>query len=264
MANQWQRLFITIFSTVLIVDGLILIGQGNIDLGTIFPTILGSASLVYIMFQDRIHSWINQSAYRRKGIQIVSVLSLMLITSIIAFCIWMSCITNSHQTLQRKETELSAIIVLGCKIQNQRPSAMLQTRIDKAIELAKKNPNTMIIATGGKDLRSRSTEAEIIKSELAHYNISKNRILLKNQSTSTFENLYNAKTILQQRNINIETHNIAIVSNDFHMQRVNKIAQKLGYKFPIMIEVTTPAQIRINSWIREYFAFIKGKISREY
>ena len=47
-----------------------------------------------------------------------------------------------------------------------------------------------------------------------------------------------------------------IITNDFHMLRSKMIAKKVGFK-AYGISCNTPNIVKINCYLREYFAFIK-------
>ena len=57
---------------------------------------------------------------------------------------------------------------------------------------------------------------------------------------------------------------IAIVTSDFHTLRAGGIAERRGYGQAFTVGAPTPATIRANAWLREYFAVISGWVLGEF
>ncbi|GHT56727.1 hypothetical protein FACS1894109_06630 [Spirochaetia bacterium] len=90
---------------------------------------------------------------------------------------------------------------------------------------------------------------------LENNGIEKNRIIMEDVSTNTYENLIFSRNLI---NINKK---IVIVSSDFHLFRAKSIARKIGYKDIGGIGSKTPPLLLLNYYVREYFAVIKEVIT---
>jgi uncharacterized SAM-binding protein YcdF (DUF218 family) len=148
------------------------------------------------------------------------------------------------------------IIVLGARVKGTVPSLALQFRIDHAAEYLKKNPDTIVIASGGKGPGEDISEAESIKNELIDHGINESRILLEDKSTTTYENIgFSKKLIPKNAEIGL------VVTNDFHIFRAKMIANNEGLELS-GLPAKTPIQALFKSYVREYLALTKFFILR--
>lgn len=148
------------------------------------------------------------------------------------------------------------LIVLGAQVRGKEPSQSLKMRIDGALNYLKSNPDTIVIASGGKGNGEDISEAEAIKTTMVEGGALEDRILLEDMSTSTFENLKFSKKLIDN-----EKTNVVIVTNNFHIMRACMIAEELGYKNVTGYPVKSNPIILLNCYVREFFAVVKDKIS---
>ncbi|MBY0595359.1 YdcF family protein [Bacillus bingmayongensis] len=140
------------------------------------------------------------------------------------------------------------MILLGAKVKGTEPSYSLQYRIDKAAEYLKAHEQTIVIVSGGKGKGEDISEALAMKKGLMKQSIAEQRIIMEDRSTNTDENIEFSKSLIpanKKKGI--------IVTNDFHMFRSKKIAEKQGLKVE-GLSAKTPKPIMIQSNVREYFA----------
>lgn len=149
-------------------------------------------------------------------------------------------------------SKIPYLIVLGAKVNGEEMSLSLLYRARTALEYLKENPETIVIVTGGKGKGENITEAEALKRFFVKEGIINTRILTEQQSTSTYENIRFAKELY-------DIDEAVIVSNDFHLYRAIKLADKVGIKgFPLAAE--TPKVVKSTLFVREYAAILKMKI----
>lgn len=181
------------------------------------------------------------------------VLSWLLLTGLISF-IWIE--TLVFQSLQSAGNVSSDYaIVLGAGIRGEEPSITLRRRLDRSIEYLAANPNARVIVSGGYGKDTAITEAEVMKRYLIAHGISELRILKEEKSTTSDENLKYTRQLLDQL-YGREVTAIAVITSDYHMFRAKHIASRY-YSEVYGIPSETPAAIRINYAIREYFAVLK-------
>ena len=152
---------------------------------------------------------------------------------------------------------VDAIVVLGAGVNGERPSLSLQTRIDKAEEYLVQHPEIVAVLSGGRGPGEDITEAEAMYRALTANGISKSRLILEENSTSTAENFSESKLLLEAHGVDTEAAVIGVVSNDFHMLRAKYIAGQEGLR-----TVSIPAKLpwlwlEVNYYVREAFAFVK-------
>lgn len=171
--------------------------------------------------------------------------------------------TNANDTSTFNE---DIAIVLGSGIDGKEPTEMLKERLNKTIEYAEKNPNAIIIVSGGQGPDEEISEAEAMKRYLVKNNISKNRIIKEDKSRNTYENIKNSKEIIQ--NMNINNDSIVIISSKFHLYRAIKIcetndikANKIGAN---ILWYTLPgAMLRENISILKFFYIQKTSADKK-
>ncbi len=139
------------------------------------------------------------------------------------FIIVESIIIHGGQT--KPERDADYLLILGAKVNGTQPSLILKYRIDAAVEYLKENPDTMVIASGGKGTDEEISEAQCIYNELVAKGIAADRILLEEASTSTKENL-----IYSSAMFDVKSNSVVITTTDFHVFRAMRLAKACGYQ----------------------------------
>ncbi|MBO1578513.1 YdcF family protein [Bacillus sp. XF8] len=173
--------------------------------------------------------------------------SLILIMIIVGYMSVLQYNIYKHGHMKAPE-DADYMILLGAKVKGTEPSYSLQYRIDKAAEYLKAHEQTIVIVSGGKGKGEDISEALAMKKGLMKQNIAEQRIIMEDRSTNTNENIEFSKSLIpanKKKGI--------IVTNDFHMFRSKKIAEKQGLKVE-GLSAKTPKPIMIQSNVREYFA----------
>jgi uncharacterized SAM-binding protein YcdF (DUF218 family) len=149
--------------------------------------------------------------------------------------------------------EADAAIVLGAAVFGERPSPVLRERINHAIYLYEAGYVDRIIFTGGLGQSARVTEAAASAAYAQARDVPAEAILVETTSTTTRENLRNARVIAAEHNL----HSFLIVSTPFHMKRAVSIAGDLS-----MEAYASPT--RTIRWINVYTksrAFVQEVVS---
>lgn len=152
--------------------------------------------------------------------------------------------------------DVDYMIVLGARLYGDVPSPALHERLKAAEEYLKKDMDLKVIVSGGQGPDEYISEAVAMERYLINSGIDKNRIIIEDKSTSTFENIRNSLNIINEID-NIESPKVLLVSNSFHIFRSKVLADRLGanaYGLPAQV----PPSILIQQYVREYFAVIKS------
>ncbi|MEB3753379.1 YdcF family protein [Acinetobacter sp. MD2(2019)] len=255
------RILLIILGGILCIDSLYLLMLGKIHIGIVLPLFLGSVLICIGLKWSSLHLFLQQHHKTKTLVCIGCGLFAVWLISLAYF----ATILHAQSNNQTTAPNVRAIIVLGSGTIHGKPTPTLALRLDRAAELAMQQPKTLLVLSGGLDFAAKQTEAAIMAKYLHEYypSIALNRMILEDKSTSTELNLKNSALLLQQQQIE-KTMPIAIVTSDFHTLRAHAIAQKQGYTQSVMLGAKTPLQTRYNAWLREYFAFISGKILQEY
>lgn len=154
------------------------------------------------------------------------------------------------------DVKVDYVIVLGARLYGEIPSPALLERLKTAKEYLIENKDVKVVVSGGQGLNEDVAEALAMEKYLIDNGIDKNRIIIEDKSTSTFENLKlsldKIKEVDDKENIEI-----LIASNRYHIFRAKLLAKRLGMN-PYGLPAKTPPIIILKSYIREYFAIIKS------
>lgn len=183
----------------------------GLDMSWMWP--LGGAVLFLAglaCLTDRIPKWIR---YAWRGI----------VCAGIALVLVLECFVVSGM-FQQGPDGLDYLIVLGARVENDgSPSPALRRRLNRTLEYLEKNPETIVIASGGQGSDEVMTEAECIRNELVATGIDESRVLTESRSTKTSENLVFSKELMSSPDAQV-----GLVTNNFHIFRALKLAEKAG------------------------------------
>ena len=107
-----------------------------------------------------------------------------------------------------------------------RISKLLSQRLDKAIDIYRKDPTPpILIPSGGKGSDEVISEAEAMKQYLIEKGIPADMIIKEDRSATTFENLTNSKAIIDAREGRKYT---VLVTSNYHVYRALRYCRKIG------------------------------------
>lgn len=113
------------------------------------------------------------------------------------------------------------VIVPGAGLQNGEPSAMLQSRLDTAVDYLNSNTTADVIVSGGQGADEPTSEALAMYNYLVSHGIGEGRIFMEDQAASTYENFALSKDA-------VADGDTVIITNDFHVLRSSLMAQLNG------------------------------------
>ena len=126
-------------------------------------------------------------------------------------------ITNLSEL--KNKNDYDCIIVLGAGIWGDRPSPMLQDRLDEAIKLYEEGKAPKIIMSGDNGQEGYD-EVNVMKDYAIEMGIPSEDIFMDHAGFSTYESIYRAKEIFQVKKA-------IIVTQKYHLYRALYIANKL-------------------------------------
>lgn len=150
---------------------------------------------------------------------------------------------------------VDCIIVLGAKVNGERPSLALENRINAAYEYLIQNKDTLCIASGGRGDDEMISEAECISRELISRGIDESRIICEGRSTSTSENLKFSAELIDSTD-----KSVAVVTSNFHVFRSKALARKCGIKNIYGISADLPSILLPHYLVREFISVVVDTI----
>jgi uncharacterized SAM-binding protein YcdF (DUF218 family) len=147
-----------------------------------------------------------------------------------------------------------AVIVLGAGIHGDRVSLTLRDRLETAIACYEKNPDVLIVVSGGQGPQEDIAEALAMERYLLERGIPQENILKEDRATSTTENFAFSKVLLDERFG--EEYSVMFVTNDFHIFRAEQIAHKAGIADIAHAHSNTVWYLVVPSCLRECLAVV--------
>ena len=169
------------------------------------------------------------SRYMASGMKAVLFISLSVIYVSAIFASFMSY-TVLLQLIPRKR-DFDYVIIHGCGlIKGRKVSKLLADRIDKAIEVYRKDPSPpILIPSGGKGSDEEISEAEAMEGYLLEHGIPADRIIKEDNSKTTRENLVFSKKIIEERSAQeAVSPYIALVTSNYHVYRALSLCDQIG------------------------------------
>lgn len=116
--------------------------------------------------------------------------------------------------------DIDCILVLGAGVWGDRPTHMLQDRLEFGIDLYKKGVSNRLLMSGDHG-RKDYDEVNVMKDYAINAGIKSSHIFMDHAGFSTYDSLYRARDIFRAKKI-------VIVTQEYHLYRALYIADKLG------------------------------------
>ena len=146
-------------------------------------------------------------------------------------------------------------IVLGAGIQDGVVGEMLAMRLDAAVYYHTRNPNALIIVSGGLGHREYITEAEAMARYLVERGVNPRVILLEGLAYSTYSNMrYSSEIISSEFDA---PPRAVVITSDFHIFRSVRFARQAGIYDVTFHSSSTPLLSAPFAYVREVASVIK-------
>lgn len=149
-----------------------------------------------------------------------------------------------------KKRKLDYIIVLGAGIKGEQVPPLLASRIDKGIEILKKNPKALVIMSGGQGKGEDIPEGEAMARYAINKGIDESKVIIEDKSTDTKENLLFSSKLMTK-----ESPRVGLVTTSYHVFRALILAKDLGIRC-IGFGSVTKWYFTLNALIREFIGYL--------
>jgi uncharacterized SAM-binding protein YcdF (DUF218 family) len=122
------------------------------------------------------------------------------------------------------DAHADAAVVLGAAAWGQKPSPVYRERLAEAIALYKSGRVRYLVFTGGTPEAGYPAEGEVGRRFAIENAVPPEAILVETTSRTTWQNLLNAKELLESNGI----RTVLLVSDPLHMRRAMAMASSLG------------------------------------
>ncbi|WP_018752862.1 ElyC/SanA/YdcF family protein [Paenibacillus sanguinis] len=150
-------------------------------------------------------------------------------------------------------------IVLGASLWGDVPSPGLKERLDQSLRDYEAGRFELFVLTGGLDTpESNVTEAEGMANYLEQHGVPREKMLLENEATSTYENLKFSQEIMKEQGLS----SALIITHTFHGNRALEIAKALDYTNPKLSVIKSKVLKPFPNTFREVLAYSKWKLDQ--
>lgn len=189
-------------------------------------------------------------AVSREARDVIDKIALVILIVILIFVGSMSALILDYDRFDGNFNN-KTVVVLGAKVDGDKPSIILGHRLDKAVELMKESDdNVKCIVTGGQGKDEPFTESSVMKAYMVEKGIPEDRIIEEDRATNTKENIKYAKAIAKKENL---PENFILVTQGFHQHRANQYAKDVGID-SVGAKAYTSKGLWIGYWSRECIA----------
>lgn len=177
---------------------------------------------------------------------VISFAVFYLLSVLASYCL--SAFLNTFHLFKKRK--LDYIIVLGAGIKGEQVPPLLASRIDKGIEILKKNPKALVIMSGGQGKGEDIPEGEAMARYAINKGIDESKIIIEDKSTNTKENLlFSSKLMIK------ESPRVGLVTTSYHVFRALILAKDLGIRC-IGFGSVTKWYFTLNALIREFIGYL--------
>ncbi len=235
-----------IIGTALFINGVCLLIFANWNLGVLLTALIGILLLTYAAFCNKAEKILGSKLFN--VVKKIIALALCIEALFVSFVAIYGCNDNVDYTED-------AVIVLGAGIRGDQVTMPLKYRLDKAVEYHGKNPDAMLVVTGGQGFQETVTEASAMEKYLLSCGIPEDRIIKEEKATSTNENMKFSKEILDRHFS--DDYKIAVITNNFHIYRGVSIAKLEGFENVTHMHSGLTWYNLIPCYLRETLAIVK-------
>lgn len=139
--------------------------------------------------------------------------------------IWLTSLVGILVVGARDEARpAAAIVVLGAAQYGGHPSPVLKARLDHAVALWKRGLAPMLIVTGGRGDGDTTSEAAVSRKYARAHGVPDSAIALERYGRTTSESLHGVAEYMTRS----DNRSVILVSDPFHMLRLQIVARRLG------------------------------------
>ena len=193
---------------------------------------------------------------RKKPVWLRALLTAVL-AALLGFAVLLGLVlSGAHDSITG---EPRVMVILGCQVDPDGPSILLQDRLDKALDYLEDHPELTIVVSGGQGDDEHQSEAQCMYDYLTAHGVDGGRILLEDRSHNTWENIRFTQQLLRAEGV--DTSQMLVVSNGFHLTRVRMLwgrAWEGEYTLSTLAAPTSHLPSRLKMYIREPLALVKS------
>lgn len=151
----------------------------------------------------------------------------------------------------KKRRKADYIVVLGSGILGRKVTPLLGARIDRGIALLHKNPDSLLILSGGQGPGEDIPESQAMAAYALERGVDETRIIMEQKSVSTEENLRFSRELMSKEN-----PKVIVVTTAYHVFRALILAKEQGMKC-VGFGAKTKWYFTLNALLREFAGYLR-------
>jgi uncharacterized SAM-binding protein YcdF (DUF218 family) len=220
MAGDWTasgpwvrvaRVLMLVLGAGLTANAIWLAATANLTVGTAMDAGLGLGLIAWGIWFPRLRHlrWLN----------VMAALLLAWVLAVAAFLAWIG-------TQDDARFDEEAVIVLGAAVHGDQLSRTLEARLDRAVAYHQRNPQVLVVVTGGQGPQENLPEGVAMRAYLLTRGVPDASIVVEDKASSTEENFAFSKALLDARLP--AGYRVTFVTDEFHTYRASRIAAASG------------------------------------
>jgi uncharacterized SAM-binding protein YcdF (DUF218 family) len=149
----------------------------------------------------------------------------VLLGALVAFYVTV-CVQIVRQSHRDEAQTADAIVVFGAAQYAGKPSPVLKSRLDHALELYERKLATLVITTGGAGRDPIYSEGGVGRDYLAAHGVGDRHLIAETQGDNTAESAERVAVILRANGLK----DCVAVSDAYHMFRIKKLMEAQGVR----------------------------------
>ena len=245
---------------ILIANGVIMFRREGRSLANMLSFLLGltvgAGELCVFLLYVFPYFWAEETAmFVAGGMRVLLFVSLSVTYGSLVFAAFMSYTVLLQLIPPQKNFDYVIIHGSGL-LRGREVSKLLADRLDKAIEVYRKDPTPpVMIPSGGRGSDEEITEAEAMEQYMIEHGIPADHIIREDRSTTTRENLLYSKAIIDSRP---GPHYTALVTSNYHVYRAISLCREIGLECTGIGSYVAPYYWP-SALIREFAAIMSGR-----
>ena len=218
------------------------LAAGILHIGMLVPAAAFLLLSAWCFFGKRFPRWLRRT--------LAALYALAAILS--ALFLWQMTIAAQNSPIP--ENGSGTVIVLGCKLDGERPGLMLRNRINATYDYLAAHPDAVCVCSGGMD--EGTVQADCIADALKARGIAPERLYPERRSENTEENLRFSAELIREKGL---SPIVIIATDNFHEYRAALHARQNGLT-PFSVGCRSPWFYAGGYWCREMAAILASYI----
>lgn len=211
------RIFVNFICCVLVLWLCIPLIKAYINIGMVFGWCLCLGTMLMVNIAPCVKKF-------KKPLKICYSVATVLLVLLI---IWVTIMSVKIGTVSYEEPpEDTTVVVLGARVFEDGASESLENRLIAALDYLSENEYAMCVVTGSQGSNEPATEASVQREYLLEHNVLDARIIVEDESTSTYENFLYTWELLDELGMD---KTIVISTQSFHQYRARDMAERIGF-----------------------------------